>query len=786
MNTYEKAFNTLEWNTLLEYLKKFASSERGKQRCLEAVLFTDINKIREEQKLTSEARRLLDFLLSPPLSGIYDVEEIVQSLNATIYLSGEELIFVAKTIRASRLVRSFLDKNSDKCPSLNNLGRTLFENMDLEENILSKFSDDMQMKEDASSVLRDLYRGLRAQNANLKNKLNDIISSSSISSCLQESSFTMRNDRYVLPVKVESKAHIKGIVHDVSSSGSTVFIEPQEIVALNNLIKESELQILAEEKRILSELTAEVRNFRNGILQTLEILSEIDFIFARARYSISLKAVEPEVNENGFISMKSVKHPILMNVLENVIPNDIFLGKDFNTLIITGSNTGGKTVTLKTIGLCVLMTRAGLHIPAIEASIYPFRKVFADIGDEQSVIQSLSTFSGHIKNIKEIVENADNNSLVILDELGAGTDPAEGSALAQSVLEYLASKNSRTIISTHYGELKTLAFTKEGFENASVEFDSATLSPTYRLITGMPGKSNALDIAKNLGLHRDIINSAKDIHFNIKDSTAAVLEGLQKIQSELTVKNNETEILKKEAQELKNSYEKKLEDLAENKKKALSAYKKKFSAELETARQEIKDTLKEIYKTKSEKLIRRASNRLNDTEYVMRGEFDEAQEEFSPTYEKVDLSTLKKGDTILIRDLNQTATVLELPDKNNNLQVQMGLIKTTVSADKIAFTNKKADVFEQKKKGVSFTRKNVSRTLDLRGYRVEDALDSLDKYLDEASYAGLYQVSIVHGHGTGALKKALRDYFSNSLYIAKFRPGEDGEGGDGVSILDLN
>lgn len=787
MDCYKKALNTLEWTTVLEHLAKFASSERGRHKCLEAPLYTDVKKIRAEQTLTSEAKCLLDFLLMPPLDGIYDVFESVSTLKVTAFLTNKELTEIAKTIRASRLMKSFLNQNSEKCPNLRQFCSFLFENRELEEDILSKFSDDLEMKEDASPELLNLYRSLRSQNANLRTKLNDVITSPSISKCLQEATFTMRNDRYVLPVKVEHKAHVKGIVHDVSSSGATVFIEPQELVALNNLIKETELRINAEVKRILSELTLSITPFRDEILQTLETLAEIDFIFARAKYSIRLKASEPLINEGRYISLKSVKHPILMTIIQNVVPNDILLGKDFNTLIITGSNTGGKTVTLKTIGLSVLFARAGLHIPAVEADIYPFRKIFADIGDEQSVIQSLSTFSGHIKNIKEIVDNSDNNSLVILDELGAGTDPAEGSSLAQSILEFLSNKNARTIISTHYGELKTLAFVKKGFQNACVEFDSKTISPTYKLITGMPGKSNALDIAKNLGLNPEIVNQAKDIHFNIKDSTASVLDGLQKIQSELNEKNRMAEELKKESEELKISYDKKLQDLNENKKKALAAYKKKFSSELDSARSEIKEILREIYNTKSEKLIRRASNRLNDAENIVRGQFQEADEEFSPTYQKLDWSQIKKGDTVLIKDLNQTAVIVELPDKNGNVQVQMGLMKTYVNKDKIAFTSKKSDKIDShKKSGVSFRRKDVSSTLDLRGYRVEDALDSLDKYLDDASYAGLYQVCIIHGHGSGALKKALRDYFSASAYVSKFRPGEDSEGGDGVSVLDLN
>jgi len=533
-------------------------------------------------------------------------------------------------------------------------------------------------------------------------------------------------------------------------------------------------------------LTSKIKEFSQEILSGLKILAEIDFIFAKAHYSVAIKGIEPELNHEKIIHLKNAKHPILLQVLENVIPNNIEIGKDFDTLIITGSNTGGKTVTLRTLGLLTLMSKAGLHIPCTQAIIYPFDRVFADIGDEQSVVQSLSTFSGHIHNLKQILDNTNANTLVLLDEIGVGTDPQEGSALAQAILEYLDLKGAKTLITTHYGELKAIAFEKERFENASVEFDAKTLKPTYRLNIGLPGSSNALCIAKNLGINEKIIQNAEHIYFNIKDNTAKTLEGLQKIQRELTLNNEIAEQKRLEAEKIKEDYEIRLTTFKEQKTKTLSAYKRKFQADLDVARDEIKNIMKEIYNQKSEKLTRRAATKLNKVEQKLKSEFANEQNQLSPQFKELDWEIVKIGDTVLIKELNQPAILLDLPDKNNNVKVQIGLIKTVIKKDKIAKASKNAQAPQVKiQKSPKLKREHVSHDLSLRGIRVEEALDMLEKYLDDASLAGLSSVCIIHGHGTGALKGAVRNYLKDSPYIKKFRSGEDGEGSDGVTIAEL-
>ena len=503
----EKSLKVLEWQSIIDTLKSYAVSEQGKLRCEKILFYTNFEKIKLELALTSEAKWFLDMVLVPPLDEIFDVEEFVKLAKIHTILKSEELFNIGKTLRASRLLASFIIKNSKQSPNLCELAQKLFSDREIEEHILSKFTPSGEIKEDATQKLKNFHQSLRDKNAYLKQKLNELINQ--FGSLLQETVPTMRGDRYVLAVKVENKAHVKGIVHDVSASGATVFIEPKQITPLANEIREIEIKIEAEIKEILTDMTMKVQEFADEILSGLKVLSEIDFIFAKAHYSVAIKGIEPELNKHKIIRLKRAKHPILLQLLDNVIPNNIELGKDFDTLIITGSNTGGKTVTLKTLGLLTLMCKAGMHVPCSEASIYPFDKVFADIGDEQSVMQSLSTFSGHINNLKEILNNANGNALVLLDEIGVGTDPQEGSALAQATLEYLHSKGAKTVITTHYGELKALAFERERFENASVEFDSETLKPTYKLNIGLPGSSNALSIARNLGIDDEIIENAR-------------------------------------------------------------------------------------------------------------------------------------------------------------------------------------------------------------------------------------------------------------------------------------
>lgn len=789
MEINQRTIKALEWTSILEALAKQASSEIGKERCLNTPIYNDINTIKLEQTFTTQARFMLDQAIYPPLAGIMNINAALEIAKSGQCLNNLELIDVAKTIAASRRLKSFFARYQEEVPLLFEISLDLFEHKELEENILNIFDNAGNMLDTASQELRRLRVSLKDQTINLKNKLNSIVQSSKYSKYLQEPVYTIRDDRYVLPVKVEFKSNVPGIVHDSSSSGATLFIEPNEIISLNNQLREIELKIEYEIKRILAELTAQIREHAQDMTYMIDKLADIDFIFAKAKYSIVLKATEPTINTEKYIILKNIKHPILLTTIENVIPNDFELGKDWNTLIITGSNTGGKTVILKTVGLCTLMTKAGLHVPANEANIYPFKHIFADIGDEQSVIQNLSTFSGHMTNIINIINNSDDDSLILLDELGAGTDPSEGSALAQSILESFSKKGIRTVITTHYGELKALAYTQTGFYNASVEFNIDNLSPTYKLLMGLPGKSNAITIALNLGLKEQIAKNAQNIYINQKDQTGEILEDLQNTQQELSRNAQQVEQTKDELEKLEEEYNQKLEKINSEKKRTISLYKKKFETELTNARQEIKQILEEIRRTKSEKIARRSSNRINQIEGLLRETRQSEEEQFETKYPPINWAEISLNDIVIVKDLEQEAVLVSLPDKNKNVQIQLGQIKTTVKASKLAlFTGTKPQEKTKHRtdyKGFEFSRTNISNTLDLRGKRVEDGLDELEYYLDKANLANLTPVYIIHGHGTGALRSAIREYLRTSPYVNTFRPGENTEGGDGVSVIDL-
>ena len=484
-----------------------------------------------------------------------------------------------------------------------------------------------------------------------------------------------------------------------------------------------------------------------------------------------------------------MKHPLLIDNVENVVTNNFEIGKDYKSVIITGSNTGGKTVTIKTIGLYILMAKAGMFLPCTAAKIYPFENVFADIGDDQSILQNLSTFSSHMTNIIEILKQSNEKTFVILDEICAGTDPVEGAVLAQVILEKLAQKQVLSTVTTHYGELKALEYLNPYFKNASVEFNTETLKPTYKLLIGIPGLSNAISIATNLGLDKELAEKAKNIVVSTKDPSILVVEKLQETQAKLAQNLEEAENLKETSENLKTEYENSLAQVKKDKKKTVKIIKDKFDRELLEAKAEIKQILDELRKEKSEKIARRSYARLAQTEQKFRGdlsEFDEKQQ-----YAEIDWTKVQNGDKLILKELNQPVTVLSLPDKNDCITVQMGNFKTKIKTNKLApydsAYEKKENVYRPNSfEKFELRKTNISSTLDLRGYKVEDALDSLEFYLDKASLANLACVTIIHGHGTGALKSAVRDFLSTSPYVAKFRPGEDAEGGDGVSVVDIN
>ncbi len=786
MSIVQKSQKSLEYDKILAELAKFAKTEQSKKLCLELTPFVKTADIQRQIDLTGEAKDVLDLARDIPIERIQNFAKLRERNE---YFVEEELIDVAKTMRTSRVVRNFLKENLPFDAKMQELTNDLYSNKELEDKILETFDDNGTVKQTANAELKGLYASLRDTEANLKQRVQELMNSAEFQKHLQENIYTLRDDRIVFQVKASSKSKVSGIVHDVSATNKTFYIEPAQLVPVNNKIRELKSKIYAEIIRILTALSNEVRLEMDKLINTEKLLSEIDFHFAKARYAVKIHAVEPVLSSDKIVKIDLMRHPLLIGRVEKLVENDFELGKDYKSIIITGSNTGGKTVTLKTAGLFVLMVKSGLFLPCAEAHIYPFEKVLADIGDEQSILQNLSTFSSHMKNVIDILELADSETFILIDELCAGTDPQEGATLAEIILKEFAKRQALSVITTHYGELKTLEYTDPYFKNACVEFDTESLSPTYKLIIGIPGLSNAISIASNLGLPENLVWEAKELLITQRDTSSLVVERLQDTQQRLDSNLKEAEILNAEAEELKKQYEKELSEHKKEKKKSLKVIKDKFEFQLEEAKGEIKEILAELRREKSEKIARRSYERLAQLEQGFRADLHTLQEK--EQYSELDWSKVQVNDKVMIKDLNQQVTVLSLPDKSGVLYIQMGMIKTKVKKEKLAVYNpqlaKKVNLplGAVKKESFSLKRYDISNTLDLRGERVEEALDDLEAYLDKASLANLSPVYIIHGHGTGALKSAVRDFISTSPYVAKFRAGEEAEGGDGVSVIDI-
>ena len=790
MDIQSKTLKTLEFDKIQEKIALFAKTSQSKELSLNALIYNEYSDIIKALNYTKEAKSLLDNAIDIPIGFVANIGEIQKSAHIS-YLNEEELIDVAKTLHSSRLVKKFIQDYSEntKIHQLLQLSQNLLSARDLEDRIFNTFDENLEIKKDATPELKGLWASLFDNEKNLRNKVNDLLNSAEFSKHLQENIYTTRDERIVFQVKAPSKNKIKGIVHDVSATNKTFYIEPEEIVPINNKIREIKSEIHAEEVRILVELSSLVKDKMTDLKITERTLAEIDFHFAKARYATRIGAIEPElVTDKKIISFENMRHPLLIGTVDNIVSNDFEIGKEYKSIIITGSNTGGKTVTIKTIGLFILMTKAGFFLPCTMAKVYPFKKIFADIGDDQSILQSLSTFSSHIKNIIEITEKSDADTYVLLDEICAGTDPQEGSVLAKVILEYLAQKGAFSTITTHYGELKALEYSNTYFKNASVEFDSNSLNPTYKLLIGIPGLSNAIAISSNLGLSKDITEKAKDMLISQKDSSILVVEKLQETQQKLSDNLKNIEIAKEEADELKKEYEENLEAIKKDKKKTIKNIKMKFDSEMLSARAELKEIIDDMRKEKTEKIARRSYSRLTKLEQSFKEKLDKYDEKNK--YAPIDFENLKIGDKLQVKDIHQTVTILSMPDKKGNIFVQMGNIKTKIDKEKLAPYDKK---YEKKSSGYTpvslekfeLKRTELSNRLDLRGKTVEDSLDELELFLDQASLANFSEVSVIHGHGTGALKSAVRDFLKTSPYVKEFRPGGDGEGGDGISVISL-
>lgn len=783
---YQKTLKSLEYHKILEEMANYTRCHYSKTLCLDLEPSKEVEEIKTMLNYTKEAMKVLDNALDLPLEFVIDLETI--DLRPE-YFSEDELIDFGKTLRSFRLVKGFLRDNTDQTSMLFNLGQKLFTDKELEDRISATFDDNYSVRHDATQTLNGLYSSLKETEITLKDTVTKLLNSPEFNKHLQEQIYTLRDDRVVFQVKASAKTKIHGIVHDASATNKTLYIEPTQVIPLNNKVREVKAKIHGEIISILTSLSKEIKLKIEDIKSSILLTGEIDFHFTKARYAVKTKSIEPILEDKKFIKLEGMRHPLLIGRVEKLVKNDFEIGKEYSSVLITGSNTGGKTVALKTIGLFLLMTKSGMFLPCDEAHIYPFKNVFADIGDDQNILQNLSTFSSHMTNIINILNLSNSDTFVLLDELCAGTDPVEGAVLAEVILKRLKKLSALSVITTHYGQLKSLEYTDSYFKNACVEFDTETLSPTYNLIIGIPGMSNAISVSANLGLDKKLVSQAQELLYNHKDTSLEVVEKLQDTHQKLTKNLQNAEETSAEAENIKKKYEKEVSEFKKTKNKTLKHIKNRFDGELDEVKREIKSILDELRKEKSEKIARRSYLRLANLEHKFRNGINELEE--AEKYDEIDWSGVNVNDVLIVKGINQEVTLLSMPDKNQNVFVQMGNIKTKIKQDKLAVYNKsliKPTIKKPVKPSTNFELKRytMSSKLDLRGFTVEDALDELEAYLDKASLVNLTPVQIIHGHGTGALKSAVRDFLSTSPYVAKYRSGENTEGGDGVSIVDIN
>jgi len=780
-----KLLKTLEYNKIINTLSNYAVTKIGKELSSSLVPSFYYEEINTRLKETVEAFNLTIKYTAPSFNAIHDIRLSLKRSEIASMLSSEELLNVADTLRGTLILKKYFENTEENLIFLSDYIDSLYTNISIQEEIYKCIDNTSHISDHASSTLSRIRNQIKSAEANIKEKINSIIRGKSYSKYLQENIVTIRNDRYVIPVKQEFRSNVPGLVHDSSATGSTLFIEPMEIVEANNKIHELYIEEKIEIEKILTTLSALVFTIREGLEISLKSIAYLDFCFAKAKYAIAINGFAPKLNNWGYVNLKKARHPLID--ANKVVPIDIYLGKDFSTLVITGPNTGGKTVTLKTVGLITLMAYSGLFIPCAENSeIAVFDNVFAEIGDEQSIEQSLSTFSAHMTNIIKILNNINSNSLVLLDELGSGTDPVEGSALAISILEHLYKNGVKTIASTHYSELKTYALTTDGVKNASCEFDIKTLSPTYKLIIGLPGKSNAFAISEKLGLSKEILNNAQNFLTHEKTEFEKVLSELESEKRLLNKQKEESERYFNEISKLKQEIQDNKLDIENRKKKIIEKAREEAKEILLNAEEVANESIKEIKNAK--KLKESAMNqKFNETKGKIKNQLKKNYTEKSHVVDEFKPFNIKIGDYVYIPSLDQEAKILSLPDKDNMLFIQAGIIKTKIHLHKLReLKNKSLDTKSPKVSiNIENKSKNILSEINLLGLHVDEALHTLDSYINDALLANLSTIRIVHGKGEGILKKAVHDYLKTHSSIKTFRIGNFGEGDLGVTIAEL-
>ncbi len=787
MTLYEKSQSILELPAVLEMLAAEAVSDGAKAAALALEPSGDRAEVERRQKETTDARDMMTLYAAPSFDGVKDIRDSLRRADAGGMLNTRELTEIAQVLRAARNAISYASGDEGGARSIGYLFNSLHANKYLEEKITNSIIGEGELADSASPELADIRRAMRVAGSRVREALQKIITSPTYQKVLQEPIITVKNGRYVVPVKAEHKGAVPGLTHDVSASGATLFIEPMSAVKANNEIRELLAREEREIERILRELSAEASDFSEGIALDYDLLTRLDLIFAKAKLSYKLNCAPPELSDRGELILKKARHPLLRQ--SEAVPIDIELGGDFDTLVITGPNTGGKTVSIKTLGLLCLMAQCGLHIPAGDESRVPlFEKILADIGDEQSIEQSLSTFSSHMTNIVGILSECGEGSLVLFDELGAGTDPAEGAALAVAIIEYARSVGTRIAATTHYAELKIYAMTEKGVMNASCEFDVKTLKPTYRLLMGIPGKSNAFAISERLGLPSHIIDDARrrmdkgDADF---EEALTRLEENRRASEERRMETDET--LRRAKEDL---------DAAEKERRRAEEERLKFTRNargeaeriIEDAKRAADEAFREIERIRREAADHTDWQRLNEAKAKLRQGLNEAQERVTPEreapVERKPTRPAVKGDTVEILSIGSKATVLEV-NPDGLLQLQAGIMKVTAKQSEVRVTEPEKVKVRTAAVSVPLSAEGAKSELDVRGMTADETVALVERFIDGAQMRHLNQVTIIHGKGTGVLRKAVHDCLKRSKQVKSYRLGRFGEGESGVTIVEI-
>lgn len=793
----DRVYKTLEFNKILDKLAGYTESEEVKKRILTLEPTAELERARQMQRETTEAVITMLKLGSPAVSlSVENVIGAVKRAEMGGVLQTKELMNISRVLYVARRMKSYLDESADECTVLREIGEKIITAKALEDKINSCILSENEIADDASSELSAIRRKIRSLNGRIRETLNSMIHSAHYKKFLQDPIVTMRSDRFVIPVKSEYRGEVNGIVHDTSATGATLFIEPMSVVQSNNEIRDLMNKEQLEIERILAELSAAAADNAHALFVAQESVSELDFMFCKGRMSLDMNGNEPKLNDEGRIVLKRAKHPFIDK--DKVVANDIELGTKFDTLVVTGANTGGKTVTLKTVGLFALMAAAGLHIIAADNSeMSVFDHVFADIGDEQSIEQNLSTFSSHMVNTVDILNNIDGTALALFDELGAGTDPTEGAALAIALIEYMRARGVKTVVTTHYSELKLFALSTDGVENASCEFDVASLQPTYKLLIGVPGKSNAFAISRRLGLNEEVIGRANEILSDEDIKFEDVITDLEQNRAKARKDADEVSRMKRELADLRKQVENDRIKLKENKARILDEARREAKILIMDAKEEANSVIRDLERMRQQGIqqvdLTQKTSKMREKLKKKEDTIDSAMARAAKpkkTYVEPP-KDLKPGSLVKIIDMNQEATVLNPPDKNGKVRVQAGIIKMDVHITNLRKVDEKqkskelADRYVKSVRSFESKTKNVSTEIDVRGQSLEEAWDNAEKFLDDCYLAGMSTINIIHGKGTGVLRKGIQERLKKHKYVKSYRNGRFGEGEDGVTVVEL-